>query len=616
MERSLEETPSWALSIVCLALTLLSVLIEGAIRLLTKALKRRKRKSLSHAFGKIKTELMILGLLSLLLTVAESPISKICVTKAVGNSFLPCQDPFHTDDDEPAFSSATEILGSNGTLTTGHQSEITGGDENCKAKGMVSLISKEGIKQLHIFIFVLAVFHVLYCVLTMFLGMAKSVSRGYRAGCIHEANWLDHGEPAVLRGPSRLFTKEVMPSDHLNCWVIGKMSKWKAWEEETKTLEYQIANDPRRFRLTRDTSFGRRHLKFWSDNPLMLWLVCVLRQFSGSVTKADYFTLRNGFIVAHNIAEGSDFDFRKFLNTAFDHDFEKVVGISFWIWIFSIFFIFFSAHEFYNYFWLPFVPLMMVLVIGTKLQVIITKMYLESPNKSTVVQGTFLVKPNDDLFWFGRPQWLLYLIHFILFQNSFQLAFFTWTWYEFGLRSCFHRKTEDITIRIAMGVIVQLLCGYVTLPLYALVTQMGSSMKAAVFTESVSKGLRHWQNQARRSLSRNISISSEPYPTNVTESSFSDVQEPSPPYEHLPSPSVTSPRPEFSEDQVQHKNLLSPGVENSSTIEIIEETVENKTIAREPFDGEISFGTSWKGLESEKPITSVPDDTSSDVTVT
>ncbi|XP_010260350.1 PREDICTED: MLO-like protein 12 isoform X2 [Nelumbo nucifera] len=567
MERSLEETPSWALSIVCLALTLLSVLIEGAIRLLTKALKRRKRKSLSHAFGKIKTELMILGLLSLLLTVAESPISKICVTKAVGNSFLPCQDPFHTDDDEPAFSSATEILGSNGTLTTGHQSEITGGDENCKAKGMVSLISKEGIKQLHIFIFVLAVFHVLYCVLTMFLGMAK-------------------------------------------------MSKWKAWEEETKTLEYQIANDPRRFRLTRDTSFGRRHLKFWSDNPLMLWLVCVLRQFSGSVTKADYFTLRNGFIVAHNIAEGSDFDFRKFLNTAFDHDFEKVVGISFWIWIFSIFFIFFSAHEFYNYFWLPFVPLMMVLVIGTKLQVIITKMYLESPNKSTVVQGTFLVKPNDDLFWFGRPQWLLYLIHFILFQNSFQLAFFTWTWYEFGLRSCFHRKTEDITIRIAMGVIVQLLCGYVTLPLYALVTQMGSSMKAAVFTESVSKGLRHWQNQARRSLSRNISISSEPYPTNVTESSFSDVQEPSPPYEHLPSPSVTSPRPEFSEDQVQHKNLLSPGVENSSTIEIIEETVENKTIAREPFDGEISFGTSWKGLESEKPITSVPDDTSSDVTVT
>jgi hypothetical protein len=29
-----------------------------------------------------------------------------------------------------------------------------------------------------------------------------------------------------------------------------------------------------------------------------------------------------------------------------------------------------------------------------------------------------LVRPRDDLFWFNRPQLLLYLIHFILFQVS------------------------------------------------------------------------------------------------------------------------------------------------------------------------------------------------------
>ena len=34
-------------------------------------------------------------------------------------------------------------------------------------------MSEEGIHQLHIFIFVLAVFHVLYCVLTLALGNAK-----------------------------------------------------------------------------------------------------------------------------------------------------------------------------------------------------------------------------------------------------------------------------------------------------------------------------------------------------------------------------------------------------------------------------------------------------------
>ncbi|KAG9129105.1 hypothetical protein Leryth_006380 [Lithospermum erythrorhizon] len=40
-------------------------------------------------------------------------------------------------------------------------------------QGKVPLISKLGVHQLHIFIFVLAVFHVLYSMITMFLAQAK-----------------------------------------------------------------------------------------------------------------------------------------------------------------------------------------------------------------------------------------------------------------------------------------------------------------------------------------------------------------------------------------------------------------------------------------------------------
>ncbi|XP_058100614.1 MLO-like protein 12 [Magnolia sinica] len=367
--RSLKDTPTWAVSIVCSLLILLSFFIEGVFHLLTKFLKRQKRKPLNGALQKIKTELMKMGFISLLLTVGEVPISRICVSKGVGNSFLPCDD--HDSSAIPVVSSTTQISGLNTTIS----SDIS---DSCEAKGMVSLVSREGIMQLHIFIFVLAVFHVLYCVITMCLGAFK-------------------------------------------------MKRWKTWEEETTTLEYQIRHDPRRFRLTRQTSFGQRHLKYWSNHPALLWPVCFLRQFRGSVTKADYFTLRNGFIAAH-FAEGSNFEFQKFLTRTYDKDFEVVVGISFWIWIFSIFFIFFSAHVFYNHFWLPFIPLVMSLIVGTKLQVIITKMCLKSRNESVVVRGTMLVKPNDNLFWFGRPQFLLHLLHFILFQNSFQLAMFTWAW--------------------------------------------------------------------------------------------------------------------------------------------------------------------------------------------
>ncbi|OMO76330.1 Mlo-related protein [Corchorus capsularis] len=383
---SLERTPTWAVATVVFFLILISIFIEHLLHLLAKYFNKKRRKSLLQALDKIKSELMLLGFISLLLTVSEKWIANICIPKSVGESFLPCSDPSNDSEEEA----------------------------KCQ----------------------------------------------------------------------------------------DQMRRWESWEAETKTLEYQFSNDPRRFLLIHQTSFARRHLRFWSEHRFLRWPACFLRQFYASVSKVDYLTLRHGFITAH-FAEGSNFDFQKYIKRALEKDFGVVVGISLWIWIFSMFFIFFNAHGFYNYYWLPFIPLVMLLLVGTQLQGIITKMCLDSYDKSQVVRGTFLVRPSDHFFWFGWPKLLLHLMHFILFQNSFQLAFFTWTWYKFGLRSCFHRKTEDIVIRLAVGILVQILCGYVTLPLYALVTQMGTSMKKAVFPESVVEGLNRWQANARRNVARN-----------------------------------------------------------------------------------------------------------------
>ena len=72
--------------------------------------------------------------------------------------------------------------------------------------------------------------------------------------------------------------------------------------------------------------------------------------------------------------------------------------------------------------------LQILLLIGTKLQVIITKMALRIQERGEVVKGVPVVEPGDDLFWFNRPRLILYLINFVLFQNAFQVAFFAWTW--------------------------------------------------------------------------------------------------------------------------------------------------------------------------------------------
>ncbi|KAK2434427.1 MLO protein [Trifolium repens] len=545
-QRSLEKTPTWAVSICCFIVLVISLIIDGGLHKLAEILRKKNRKSMGKALAKTKTEMMKLGFVSFLLTISEVPISKICINKNVANSFLPCKD------------SSMEYLG----RSSSHNSNSSELDQThstdelgyCEAKGMVSLISSDGVQELNILISILAVFHILYCTLTMCLGKAK-------------------------------------------------MRRWKKWEEETQTLEYQIDNDSRRFQYLSETLGGKRHLKICNNYSPLLWIACFLRQFYNSVSKDDYFALRNGFIAA-NISVGSNFNFKKFLSRTFDEDFEKVVGIRFWIWLFSILFIFLSAHEFYNYYWLPFIPLVVALLVGTKLQVIITKMHLDSCKQNPVIKGTILVKPSNEYFWFHRPEWLLHLLQFISIQNSFQFAFFTWSWYEFGPRSCFNREKQDIAIRIAMSLSVQLLCGYVTLPLYALVTQMGSSMKKEIFSERVAQGLKNWRKKAQGSVSKNNSICSRHSASLHSQKSSLHSQK--------SDNSIRDTIESMHNNKVDNENIQSvvattnPPSRSDEEEEIIVDTIEQeilssentnineednaKIITRGIYDGEISFG--------------------------
>ncbi|EOY33056.1 Seven transmembrane MLO family protein isoform 2 [Theobroma cacao] len=403
---------------------------------------------------------MLLGFISLLLTVGQGVISDICISEKVGSTWHPCnkkqEEKTNEDVEDTDYENRRRLLTVSDSGGVFRRSLAGASEDKCAAKGKVPFVSSDGIHQLHIFIFVLAVFHVLYCILTMALGRAK-------------------------------------------------MRSWKRWEKETRTIEYQFSHDPERFRFARETSFGRRHLSFWTKNPVLMWIVCFFRQFVRSVPKVDYLTLRHGFIMAHLAPQSqTQFDFQKYINRSLEEDFKVVVGISSPpIWFLAVLFLLLNTHGWYSYLWLPFIPLIIILLVGTKLQVIITKMGLRIQERGEVVKGVPVVQPGDDLFWFNRPRLVLFLINFVLFQNAFQLAFFAWTWFEFGLKSCFHEHVEDVVIRISMGVLVQILCSYVTLPLYALVTQMGSNMKPTIFNERVATALRKWHHTAKKHIKQN-----------------------------------------------------------------------------------------------------------------
>ncbi|XP_062085082.1 MLO-like protein 6 isoform X2 [Humulus lupulus] len=369
---------------------------------------------------------MLLGFISLLLTVFQGVIADMCIPRTVAKSWHPC---------------------SNETANVISSSKAV---DYCSEVGKVAIVSKYGIHQLHIFIFVLAFFHIIYCITTLALGSTK-------------------------------------------------MRQWKVWEDETKKIEYIYSNDPERFRFARDTSFGRRHLNLWSQSPISLWIVCFFRQFFRSVTKVDYMTLRHGFIMAHLAPENDTrFDFQKYISRSLEEDFVVVVGITPLLWFIAVLFLLSNTYGIVSYLWLPFLPLIILLLVGTKLQKIITMMGLRIQESGDVVRGAPLVQPGDELFWFGRPKFMLTLIHIVLFQNAFQLAFFTWSTLTFGIDTCFHKKREDSIIRISMGIIIHVLCSYVTLPLYALVTQMGSTMSPTIFNDRVAEALKNWHLSAKK----------------------------------------------------------------------------------------------------------------------
>ena len=57
----------------------------------------------------------------------------------------------------------------------------------------------------------------------------------------------------------------------------------------------------------------------------------------------------------------------------------------------------------------------LVMVVGTKLQHVVSSLALENKEQTGPPTGA-QVKPRDDLFWFGKPEILLKLIQFIIFQ--------------------------------------------------------------------------------------------------------------------------------------------------------------------------------------------------------
>lgn len=76
-----------------------------------------------------------------------------------------------------------------------------------------------------------------------------------------------------------------------------------------------------------------------------------------------------------------------------------------------------SSCKYWNVQWFFYFP-KLVMLVGTKLQHVVSSLALEIVEQTGPPVGT-QVKPRDDLFWFGKPEILLRLIQFIIFQVEY-----------------------------------------------------------------------------------------------------------------------------------------------------------------------------------------------------
>ncbi|KAK8545549.1 hypothetical protein V6N13_066827 [Hibiscus sabdariffa] len=439
---TLEFTPTWIVAVVCTVIVAISLAMERLLHFAGTILKKKHQKPLFEALLKVKEELMLMGFISLLLTVFQGAISKICVSKETLTHMLPCKlednKGTETTSHFQKYFASTLAGSTRHLLAEGSASSTLG---YCAKKGKAPLLSVEALHHLHIFIFVLAIVHVVFCVLTVSIGGLK-------------------------------------------------IRLWKRWEDSIAKENYDSEQAlEEKFTHVQQHTFIKEHFRgFGKDSIVLGWLHSFFKQFYASVTKSDYVTLRLGFIMMH--CKGNPkFNFHKYMIRALEDDFKHVVGIRQ---------VLYEIVCWHTYFWIAFIPFALLLAVGTKLEHVISQLAHEVAEKHAAIEGELVVTPSDDHFWFHRPRIVLFLIHFILFQNAFEIAFFFWVWVQYGFDSCVMGQVRYIVPRLVIGVFIQGLCSFSTLPLYAIVTQMGSSFKKAIFEEHVQLGLIGWAQKAKK----------------------------------------------------------------------------------------------------------------------
>ncbi|KAG0590251.1 hypothetical protein KC19_1G084500 [Ceratodon purpureus] len=239
-------------------------------------------------------ELMLVGFISLTLTILQDSIERICIRSSLYTKWSPCKMPVAEHD---------VAEGSNKFSKWPRPSDFTFATEQSHGRrrllasapsgsvcpeGHESFLSAQGLHQLHIFIFVLAAAHVVYSCITMALALAKVHSWHKWEAAAHEETSPDGMAELVVNNISYTRQSTFMRYHTSKPWSRSRFIVWVKLQHIVVTLAMEstgVLPSPAPFM---GAQLKPRDQLFWFNRPKLLLHVIHLILFQNAFEFATF----------------------------------------------------------------------------------------------------------------------------------------------------------------------------------------------------------------------------------------------------------------------------------------------------------------------------------------
>lgn len=503
--KGFEAADSWNVALLFLIYAVLSVGIEHGVHWIKTKVKGKK--TLMLVIHKAEEELFLLGTVSFLLLVfEESIINNSCVDSSVfdGDNWALCHKAKYG-----YYGSGTNSTGSSYSGRRRLHGAVGGGDGICP-DGEEPFFSAALLHHVHIFIFLLAISHVLYTAATLTLARWRlKVMMSRRTEHLrvtmdrvakvmgkdaHEINADMHRRRMeevreFRRQDEELSRKNSLrdeggggaPPESLQSSADMKAYRSKVADATSAALKGDdvhakellsevVAKSAPKKSFSLSFSWRKRTAAREDGQDYRSLWTSFLHGIAWEVPNSSLLCFELLFLRTHNI-HSYKFDFSSYVMQCIESNSSETLGMSPSRWLIATVLILI---------WGPFRDMNLAVSVVSFASLIASAALLSRRVEALLnIERVVGQVTDNDAFFFGRPQLLEEVMVVIMYQQAFHIASWLFGWWNVGSAwegyGCYYGKGWGLAVSVVVVAASLTIGGYVILPLQALTSQMTPS---------------------------------------------------------------------------------------------------------------------------------------------